>query len=361
MNSRRVGFVVFCLLTVLAALIVPALRSAFSMSQVVIVAYGSTPLPVPPSTTTAATPLIFPPTATLPPLIGYVPTEALFQPLPTLPPPTAPVLASNRTTLNGVLLESDTSASGAILVMPPNVQENVRRIYALGQSLGRNPRAFSKLGDCNAENPHFLARFDDPRTGYNLGDYADLQWVIDTFSGSFGRQGVAVHRGLHSWSVFDPMWADSVQCAAGEHVLACELRLNNPAFLLIRLGTNDVGVPDSYERNMRRVIEVALENGVVPILGTKADRRDGVIAGGDSPNNAILRRLAEEYAVPLWDFDRIAATLPGRGLDNDGAHMTTYYSHDYRDPVAFQRAHALQNLTALLALDRVLRAALGEV
>ena len=59
--------------------------------------------------------------------------------------------------------------------------------------------------------------------------------------------------------------------------------------------------------------------------------------------------------MPLWDFDLLAQTIPGRGLDADGVHLTTFYAHDYTSPVAFQRGHGVHNLTALIALDAVWR------
>jgi hypothetical protein len=243
--------------------------------------------------------------------------------------------------LNGVPLN-------LIIVLPEAVQHNIRAIFANGQALGRNPRAFSKLGDSIIENPHFLARFDGGT--YNLGEYAYLQPVINYYAGSLGRQGVAVRRGLHTWSVLDPMFAGG-ECQAGENMLACEIRLHNPSLLFIRLGTNDVGVPDSFEGNLRQIVEYCLANGVIPILGTKADRfRDPA-----DNNNTIIRQTAAFYNVPLWDFDRIAQTLPGNGMDQDNVHLTTFYAHDYTSPVALQRGHGVNNLTALIMLDAVLR------
>jgi hypothetical protein len=43
--------------------------------------------------------------------------------------------------------------------------------------------------------------------------------------------------------------------------------------------------------------------------------------------------------------------MPGRGLDVDNVHMTTFFEHDYTLPEAFQRGHAVHNLTALMVLD----------
>ncbi|MCB0032822.1 MAG: hypothetical protein KDE51_02290, partial [Anaerolineales bacterium] len=135
--------------------------------------------------------------------------------------------------------------------MPPPVLANTQNIVAQGQALGRNPRAFAVIGDSTVEQPHFLTRFEAGNGPYNLGDYAYLQRTIDYFAGSFGRDSTAVRIGLHSWTAFDPLWADKTRCAPNEGSVPCELRLHNPAVVLIRLGSNDVGVPQLYEDNMR--------------------------------------------------------------------------------------------------------------
>lgn len=254
--------------------------------------------------------------------------------------PTVPI---GRSDLLGISIDS-------LVVMPPEVIHKVQAIYALGQALGRNPQAFSKLGDSTIENPHFLARFDEVGQ-YNLGDYAYLQGVVDYFQGSFGRQGVAVRRGLHSWSAVDPMWADWATCGGGETVVACEIRQHNPSFMFIRLGSNDVGVPDMFDRSMRQIVELCINSGVVPLIGTKADRHEG-----SNRNNEIMRQIAADYRVPLWDFDAVAAAIPGRGLDADGTHLTTFFAHDWRSSTAFQRGHGVHNLLALMTLQRVLQA-----
>lgn len=247
------------------------------------------------------------------------------------------------TEINGVPLSE-------IAPFPPEVEANVRAIYARGQELGRDPHAFSKLGDSTLLNPHFLGPFDNGQ--YRLGDWGYLQATIDQYPGSFKRYGIATHFGLHSWTVFDPMWADKKWCEPGEHLLACEFRLQNPSVLFVRLGSNDSGSPSGFRYNVKQVIQYAIDNGVIPIIGTKADRFEG-----SNENNEILRELAAEMNVPLWDFDLLAETLPGRGLDTDGVHLIIDdLPHDYTDPAAFERGHAMQDLSALVALDQVRRA-----
>ena len=249
------------------------------------------------------------------------------------------------TQINDISIES--------LVAIPDAN-TIRAIFAAGQELGRDARAFSKLGDSTIENPHFLTRFDQPGT-YNLGEWAYLQPMIDFFQGSFGRQGMAVHRGLHSWSVLDPMWADPLNCQPREDMLACEIRLHNPSVIFIRLGSNDVGIPDEVDHDMRAIVDFCIESGVIPLLGTKADRHEGA----DNINNTIIRQIAADYALPLWDFDAIADTLPARGMANDGVHLTTFFASDYSQPEAFTRGYPVHNLLALIMLDRIWRTVLA--
>jgi LysM repeat protein len=221
----------------------------------------------------------------------------------------------------------------------------VREIYERGLALGNDPHAFSKIGDCNSELPFFLGRFDSG--DYDLGPYAYLQPVIDYFAGSFGRQSMTVWTGNHAWSVLDPSFANPALCLPGETPLACEFRLHRPSVVLIRLGTNEANTPVLFEQHMRAILDYSIERGVVPILGTKADQ----LEGSDAIND-IVRQLAAEYQVPLWDFGRIASTLPGRGLRGDGFHMT-FYPLTYSDPRALQEGHSVHNLTALMALYTV--------
>jgi hypothetical protein len=64
--------------------------------------------------------------------------------------------------INGVAFED-------IAPMPPDVAAHVREIHARGLALGRNPRAFSKMGDSGVLIESYLTRFD--RGIYNLGPY----------------------------------------------------------------------------------------------------------------------------------------------------------------------------------------------
>ena len=228
------------------------------------------------------------------------------------------------------------------------VIDHMREIFSKGQALGRNPSAFSKAGDSTIESPYFLSRFDGGP--YNLGDYHFLQAVIDHFKGSYSRKSMAVRIGQHSWTLLNPTWADKQQCHADESPLACEFRLNNPSVVILRLGANDAGVPKFFDKNLRAVVEYTIAQGIIPVLSTKPDQREGT-----EQVNEMVRKIAADYRIPLWDFACVAKTLAGNGLGPDGVHLTGFYQHDYTLPLAFQRGHGVQNLTALIVLDQIWR------
>ncbi|CAG0928178.1 hypothetical protein TFLX_00779 [Thermoflexales bacterium] len=250
-----------------------------------------------------------------------------------------PTVAPPPDRVNDLPFESFSALDHAVI-------DHMREIFVKGQALGRNPRAFSKAGDSTIESPYFLGRFDDG--SYNLGDYKYLQAVVEHFTGSYGRKSLAVRIGQHSWTLLNPAWADKQQCQAAESPLACEFRVNNPSLVILRLGANDAGVLKTFDKNMRAVVEYAIAQGVIPVLSTKPDQRKGT-----EQINDALRKIAIDYKIPLWDFARVAETLPGHGLGADGVHLTGFYQHDYTLPQAFQRGHGLQNLTALIVLDRI--------
>jgi hypothetical protein len=254
--------------------------------------------------------------------------------------PTIESLKIDPSQLNGIPLME-------IVVMDEAVKQNVKEIYAAGQARGRNPGAFSKLGDSLIATPDFLTQFD--KGLYNLGSYYYLQSAIDHFAGSFERYGVALRPGLHAWGVFDPLWANKDWCQANENLLACEFRLNNPTVLLILLGSNDSGSPDGFDYNIRNVVEFSIENGVIPVIVTKADRFEGP----ENINNIILRQIAADFQVPLWDFDLVADTLPGRGLTEDQVHLTIFLENDYTMPEAYETGHGTHNLSALMVLEGI--------
>ncbi len=312
----------------------------------------STPSPTPsPTDTPTATATLTPtatPTTTLTPTGTTTPTATSSPtPRPTdTPTPTATPTIRPPEAINGM------PASEFILI-DEQARASIRKIYARGQAMGRNPTAFSKLGDSLIANPFFLRVFDqlDPRLGhYNLGNrYGYLQDTIDYYHGSFDRYGAAIRVGLHAWSVFDPMWANKKLCNPNENLLDCEIRLHNPSVMVVLLGTND-NVPQSYfQKHYEKAVKHIIDQGIVPILFTKADRHEGV----DNHNNIAVRQIAQKYHLPLVDFDKLADTLPSRGLGPDNTHLKVARSYNYADPETFKYGTAVHNLVTLMMLDQV--------
>jgi hypothetical protein len=233
------------------------------------------------------------------------------------------------------------------LPIVPAISTTAVQIYQRGLGLDEDPRAFSKVGDCGSTPSWFLGDFDRGPRYYDLGIYTALEAVIQQYQGSFGRTSLAARSGFNASSVFAPIWADRTQCGADETPLACEYRIHRPSISLITLGTNDVWHQDTFESQMRAIIEYSIQKGILPVLATKADNDEG-----DGSINATIARLAQDYDIPLWNYWRAVQPLPDHGLQPDGAHLT-WGPNRFNDPKAMESAWAVRNLTALQVLNAV--------
>ena len=235
------------------------------------------------------------------------------------------------------------------LPIVPAVSDTARAIYEQGLEMGNHPQTFSKVGDCQTSTDFFLVGFDHADQ-YRLGDeYAELQPTIDYYQGSFSRQSLAVKDGFNVAAVLSPLRADPKQCNAGESPLACEYRLNRPSVALISMETNfNQSSADDYGRYMRQIVEYTISQGIVPVLGTKADN----LEGNDAINEEIAT-IANEYDIPMWNYWAASYPLPNHGFDtdlNDGFHLS--FSRNFFDQHKnMLSAWPWRNLTALQVLD----------
>ena len=229
----------------------------------------------------------------------------------------------------------------------PVLSARARQVYQAGLARGSNPHAFAKAGDCETVTDWFLVDFDRGPRFYALGPYQNLRFVIDYYKGSFARNSVAARRGFNAAALLTSFWSDPTQCKPDENPLGCEFRLFRPSFVLVMLGTNDVPHKDSFEQNLRKVIQFSLDQDVLPVLVTKADNLEG-----DERINATIARLAQEYDLPLWNFWRAVQPLPDHGLQDDGAHLT-FATNFFDDPEKMKSAWPWRNLTALQVLDAI--------
>jgi hypothetical protein len=260
-------------------------------------------------------------------------------------------LTDTATGMQGFIRTADTRACNAaewqLRPVIPTVSARAREIYARGMALGNDPRAFSVIGDCQSVPAFFLGTFDEGT--YTLGKYSYLQATIDHFKGSFDRRNMTVHSGFNVASVLTEIWADPKRCEIGETPLMCEYRLHKPSIAFVSMETIWSGDVAGYESHLRQIVSYLVEQGVVPILGTKADD----VEGGHRVN-AVIARIADEFDVPLWNFWLAVQPLPNHGLQEDGFHLT-FARNLFDDPLRLQGAWAVRNLTALQALDAVWR------
>jgi len=236
----------------------------------------------------------------------------------------------------------------------PQVSDNVKSIYKRGLELGRNPNIYSKIGDCGSTPTWFMGDFDRGPKYYDLGKYQHLNEVINAFAGSHQRTSLAARAGFNAPSLFVPMWSDIEQCGSNESPIECEYRINNPIIAFIMLGANDVWHMDEFEPSMRKIIEYSINNGVIPILSTKADNQEG-----DGSINYTIAKLALEYDIPLINFWRAVQDIPDQGLQEDGVHLT-WGNNDFSNPDSMQAAWTIRNLISLQTLDAVWRKAIEK-
>lgn len=225
----------------------------------------------------------------------------------------------------------------------PTVSARARQVYLDGLARGNDPRAFSKVGDCQNVTAAFLGIYDQPGAYRFAAGEAHLQQTVDHFAGSFSRDSLAVRPGFNLASLMTPLWSDPAHCLPGEDPVNCELRVHRPSIVIISLETWFPGrAPDTYERLLGQVVDIALAYGALPILATKADNTEG-----DHSINLSTARVAHAYDLPLWNFWRAVQRLPDRGIDwardPEGFHITT-------------AAWNVRSYTALQSLDAVWRA-----
>jgi hypothetical protein len=191
------------------------------------------------------------------------------------------------------------------------------------------------FGDCQSTPDLFMGIYDTGDVAFD-DQYRYLYETLNYFSGSFSRQGPTVKKGTTMAAVLWEGWIDAEEksCLYGESPLECELRVHNPSIVLINLGTH------WEERNhiyLTKMIDSLIAEGVLPILSTKADNREG-----DERLNLELVTAAYEYDLPLWNFWRAAQPLPHGGLDP--TRDDVYLSDEGLE---------LHRFSALMALDTV--------
>ncbi len=117
-----------------------------------------------------------------------------------------------------------------------------------------------------------------------------------------------------------------------------------------------------YEQAMRRVLDISVERGVIPVLTTAAAEPPGHARWLRTLEfNAVLVNLAREYDVPLMNFWLATRDLPGGGLDPDLVHVSLSFSGWVRfNGTEDQYGYTAWNRLALQTLDVLRREVLAR-
>ncbi len=228
----------------------------------------------------------------------------------------------------------------------PEPAESIREIYQLGITLGNDPNAFSIFGDCQSRPADFFGVFEtDPLLMESLPD--ELRETVEHFNGSFNRESPTSQDGTTPGALLWDQWhRGQFGCTFAETPVDCELRNHRPSFVIIQIGTHFESRNTEY---LRKIIAQLIDNGVIPILATKADNREL-----DDRVNRDMALLADEFNLPLWNFWASLSDLPDRGLyvmkgrEEQGA---VYLNEE---------AQEIHRITGLEALDIVWRVATGN-
>ncbi len=281
-----------------------------------------------------------PPSATQAPLItvSFTPTLSSILTSASTQAPTA----TRVTTATQTLLSDEWKD----LPVLPEPAESIREIYQLGITLGNDPNAFSIFGDCQSRPADFFGVFEtDPLLMESLPD--ELRETVEHFNGSFNRESPTSQDGTTPGALLWDQWhRGQFGCTFAETPVDCELRNHRPSFVIIQIGTHFESRNTEY---LRKIIAQLIDNGVIPILATKADNREL-----DDRVNRDMALLADEFNLPLWNFWASLSDLPDRGLyvmkgrEEQGA---VYLNEE---------AQAIHRMTGLEALDIVWRVATGN-
>lgn len=235
--------------------------------------------------------------------------------------------------------------------------DNVRAIFARGQAAGMRPDAFTKVGDSLSADPLYLTPMASPPI--ELGVYDYLAETVSYYGASAAEPSLAASVGMATYTVFDPLWADSSRCESGETALVCEYRVKRPSIALIQFGSNDilhVGT-EFFAQTYRQIVQASLDAGVIPVLFTFSwDENSDLWRQAVAFNTAILD-IGAEFNVPVINLWLAARPLPAFGLDVDGIHMLHSGAQHLKFTGADESFYGatLRNLLAIRTLHEIRR------
>lgn len=203
------------------------------------------------------------------------------------------------------------------------------QIFARGQDAGQLPNVVIKVGDSNNAgnqfNPagySFLCPF--VYNAYDLGEYSVFQKTIYYFGGSLCGNSPAAQNGFTTGNMLDKNWSESMGCSVEDTLIGCTAKLYKPSVAIIYFGLGDLVAYDArqFRHNMNEIVEILIENGVIPVLTTFTIADEHPSASLAPAFNSVIRTVSSVYLVPLVEFQRPSAKLPNQGtVPDDGYHL----------------------------------------
>ena len=256
----------------------------------------------------------------------------------------------------------------------PVVTNHLEKVASRGQSAGNQPGVFAKIGDSITASPSFLQALAcrSPR----LGAWSELRGTLEFFgetpvppgseeaqctvSNSYSRLGVAAVGGWRAADALLPR--ESFPECESRPAVSCELQILRPSVALIMFGTNDLEdfTAARFRLDLARVVRLVSRAGTIPVVSTIPPRARRSFSQRVARFNAEIAALAENRALPLWNFWRemVEPGVPSQGLSEDGVHPSVICppctAVDFR-PAGLRYGYALRNLGALRVLDRLRR------
>ncbi|HSK50555.1 MAG TPA: SGNH/GDSL hydrolase family protein [Solirubrobacterales bacterium] len=256
----------------------------------------------------------------------------------------------------------------------PVVAGHLEKVASRGARLGNHPGVVAKIGDSITASPSFLqALACSPPL---LGRWSELRGTLGFFgrtsvpagseeaqcpvSNSYSRLGLAAVGGWRAADALLPR--ESFPECGGLPAVSCELELIRPSVALIMFGTNDLKSISAarFRLDLARLARLVSNAGAIPVVSTIPPRAAPWLSSRVARFNAEIAALAENRALPLWNYWRQLEEpgVPGDGLSRDGVHPSVLCppctAIDFQ-PAGLRQGYALRNLGALQVLDRLRR------
>src|SRR5260221_6076293 len=263
-----------------------------------------------------------------------------------------------------VIAPGTSSSGGSSFSVPriiSNMQPRAKEIYLKGKANGLRTNVFSKGGDSITVSPNFLIPIG--KAQYDLGTYADLLPALQFFSqqdvrgagNSFANPPLAAGPGWKAETLFYSAYSDP--CGA-EIILNCEYSRVKPAVSLIMVGTNDSDGTDPtfYTTTLKKILDTTINLGILPVLSTIPPKKlDAASNGRVDQWNLIIKGIAQQYQIPLWDYWYALQIAPNQGISSDGVHPSAPANNNtgsFTTP-NLSYGYNIRNLTALMVLNAI--------